>query len=88
LLDKSVIGTTQYIWQPQLSFNEIVQDSLPADSSKGVIAERVKTFIWTVQTFTQSGFGAPLTPVTEGNINGDGRTEPAIFYIIRKKGTL
>lgn len=35
LLDKEVLGTTQFIWQPQLSF---------ADGSD-------KKFVWTVQTF-------------------------------------
>ena len=68
LLSKEVIGTTQYIWQPQLSF---------ADSSPSVDSIAVKRFIWTLQTTNSNG-----TPFGDGNINADGISEPNTFIII------
>lgn len=69
LLDKAVTGTTQYIWQPQLS---TLVYGTEADSSvyKNLI------FIWTIQATDVTG-----TPLSDGNINADGRGEPMVFYI-------
>jgi hypothetical protein len=71
LLDREVRATTQYIWQPQISMD--AGDSA-LNSAKG------KPFIWTVQTLDAAGL-----PVSDGNINGDGRSEPIIFYVKKKK---
>jgi hypothetical protein len=70
LLDKEVRATTQYIWQPQIGMDDA--DSL-ANKGKG------KKFIWTIQTLEASGL-----PVSDGNINGDGRSEPIVFYVKKK----
>jgi hypothetical protein len=88
LLDKVVLGTTQYIWQPQLSFNEIIVEkdsSFAASDSAVLTTEIVKTFIWTVQTFTRDAAGGKEEPVTEGSVNGDGRSEPQVFYVRKIK---
>jgi hypothetical protein len=71
LLDKEVRATTQYIWQPQISMDDA--DSL-ANKGKG------KKFIWTIQTLDAAGL-----PVSDGNVNGDGRSEPIVFYVKKKK---
>jgi len=72
ILDKEVTGTTQFIWQPQLSFIKTnLSDSLE-ESTK-------QTFIWTIQTLDNTG-----QPVGDGNVNGDGRSEPVVFSIGRQ----
>ncbi len=71
LLDKEVRATTQYIWQPQISMD--AGDSA-LNSAKG------KAFIWTIQTLDAAGL-----PVGDGNVNGDGRSEPMVFYVKKKK---
>jgi hypothetical protein len=71
LLDKEVRATTQYIWQPQISMD--AADSA-VNSTKG------KPFIWTIQTLDAAGL-----PVSDGNVNGDGRSEPIVFYVKKKK---
>jgi hypothetical protein len=67
LLDKPVTATTQYIWQPQISM-EAADTAL--NNGKG------KKFIWTIQTLDAAG-----QPVSDGNINGDGRSEPQVFFV-------
>jgi hypothetical protein len=83
LLSKDVIGTTQYIWQPQLAFmplqvldgnDESQFQNLPA------IAGR---FVWTVQSFDNND-----VPFGDGNINGDGISEPYSFVVGDKQFTL
>lgn len=74
LLDREVNGTTQFIWQPQLSFIKTVSP----DSTENT---RRYTFIWTIQTLDAQG-----RPVGDGNINGDGRSEPVVFYITPAAG--
>jgi hypothetical protein len=71
VLDKAVTGTTQYIWQPQLSMLPFPQitDSL-TNNANGI------TFIWTIRATDVAG-----NPLNDGNINGDGRSEPSIFYV-------
>lgn len=80
LLDKNIIGTTQFIWQPMLGMmlaNNTADDttqSLVNDSSNN--NKSGKKFIWTIQTLDNTG--APLNQ-TEGN--GESRSEPRVFYV-------
>jgi hypothetical protein len=85
VLDRKVVGTTQFIWQPQLSMiDEVLQEEVNViDSVTNIKTERIRTFIWTVQTFTSDQFGKE-TIVSEGSVNGDGRSQPEVFYISRK----
>jgi hypothetical protein len=66
LLDKEVLAATQYIWQPQLSFS-------PVDSNA---IRKLPTFIWTIQSLDKE-----RKPVTQTDGNGEGRSEPIIFFI-------
>ena len=72
VLDKAVTSTTQYIWQPQLSMLPYASqtDSAFIEKDKGLI------FIWTIQATDAAG-----NPLSDGNINGDGRAEPSIFFV-------
>lgn len=70
LLDKEVLAATQYIWQPQLAF-------APADSNA---IRKYPTFIWTIQSLDKSG-----NPVTQTDGNGEGRSEPIIFFVAPTK---
>lgn len=102
LLAKDIIGTTQYIWQPQLglticckdgedekNINKTDQDTITQKnintSEAGAGKDKMQTeadayvFIWTIQTFDQQG-----RPFGDGNINGDGISEPVIFFIDRR----
>jgi hypothetical protein len=65
LLNTDVIGTTQYIWTPQM---DMLHCCGGADSLRG------KKFIWTIQTLDTEGTGF-------NNGVGDGRSEPYIFTI-------
>jgi len=65
LLDKEILAATQYIWQPQLSF-------LPADSTTG----KPLPFIWTIQSLDKDH-----NPVTRTDGNGEGRSEPILFFV-------
>jgi len=92
LLSKDIIGTTQYIWQPQLGLtmcsscgentggdNKIKKDSsnIPKpDMDPDIDAY---AFIWTIQTLDSRG-----TPFGDGNINSDGISEPNVFFIDRR----
>ena len=87
LLTKEIIGTTQFIWQPQLSF--IKTRIWDRDSSKNknemndewsarMDSIDATTFIWTIQTVDLSGH-----PFGDGNINGDGISEPNVFTVIK-----
>ncbi len=77
LLDKNIVGTTQFIWQPQLSMMPYTSaaDSLNALQKKG------KKFIWTIQTL--DNLGQPLNQ-TDGN--GESMSEPKVFLVIDKNG--
>ncbi|MCX6315905.1 MAG: hypothetical protein NTW29_01335 [Bacteroidetes bacterium] len=72
LLDKAITGTTQFIWQPQLGMMDL---SAGVDSVK-----TSKQFIWTIQALDQQG-----KPISDGNVNGDGVSEPAIFRVGKKE---
>ncbi len=65
LLDKEILAATQYIWQPQLSF-------LPYDEE----TKKLPTFIWTIQSLDKD-----RNPVTRTDGNGEGRSEPLIFFV-------
>ncbi len=66
LLDKEIFAATQFIWQPQLSF-------AMADTNA---IRKPPAFIWTIQSLDKAG-----NPVTQTDGNGEGRSEPIIFFI-------
>lgn len=91
LLDKEIRGVTQYVWQPQLDFTNHNSDGdatgkmkndtgIGPDFEPDVDAKmkQGKTFIWTIQTLDRSGTGF-------NNGVGDGRSDPFIFFVRRKK---
>jgi hypothetical protein len=89
ILNKDVVGTTQYIWQPQLGMIDCCPDMKPAADSAyaqkaGISTSRsnlrAKTFIWTIQCLDNLGL-----PLGDGNINKDGVSEPIIFYVGKKQ---
>jgi len=65
LLDKEILAATQFIWQPQLPF-------LPYDNE----TKKLPTFIWTIQSLD-----IDHNPVTRTDGNGEGRSEPLIFFV-------
>lgn len=65
LLDKEIMGTTQFIWQPQLPF-------FPYDEE----TKKLPSFIWTIQTLDKD-----RNPVTQTDGNGEGRSEPILFFV-------
>ena len=69
LLDKEILAATQYIWQPQLTF-------MPNDNE----TKKLPTFIWTIQSLD-----ANHNPVTQTDGNGEGRSEPIIFFVDHDK---
>ncbi len=75
LLDKSIIGTTQFIWQPQMSM-------MPYTSADSAQNNKIigKKFIWTIQTL--DNLGQPLNQ-TDGN--GESLSEPKVFYVTDKR---
>ncbi len=68
LLNKDVIGTTQYIWQPQLGWADLEAKN------------KTRTFVWTLQCLDNMN-----QPIIDGNVNGDGISEPIIFYVGKEK---
>ena len=75
LLDKNILGTTQFIWQPQMSMMPYtIADSAQKNKVSG------KKFIWTIQTL--DNLGQPLNQ-TDGN--GESLSEPKVFYVTDKK---
>ena len=65
VLDKEILVATQFIWQPQLSF-------LPYDGE----TKKLPTFIWTIQSLDKD-----RNPVVRTDGNGEGRSEPIIFFV-------
>ena len=65
VLDKEILAATQFIWQPQMSF-------LPYDNE----TTKLPTFIWTIQSLDKD-----RNPVTRTDGNGEGRSEPIIFFV-------
>lgn len=101
LLKKEIIGTTQFNWQPQLSFiktkiwddphtdslvaarNRITNSANPPENSDERMSPDsidATTFIWTIQTVDSRG-----VPFGDGNINGDGISEPNVFTVIKDR---
>ncbi|NOT50409.1 MAG: hypothetical protein HOP10_03925 [Chitinophagaceae bacterium] len=90
LLAKDVVGTTQYIWQPQLGMTKCCIDTDDdgdaerlKDTTRRTIGPDMEpdayAFIWTIQTFDSQG-----RPFGDGDVNGDGITEPIIFFVDRR----
>lgn len=98
LLAKDVVGTTQYIWQPQLGmtacckgdpdFDLRMKDTIrktgnpdlePDVLVRAGTEEDAYAFIWTLQTFDSRG-----RPFGDGNVNGDGISEPNVFFVDRR----
>lgn len=108
LLARDIVGTTQFIWQPQLGLTnccmgdpdfdlKMKKDSIknPNHGDPDFDLLRIKkdsgninhgdpdfdayAFIWTIQTFDQQH-----RPFGDGNINGDGISEPNVFFIDRR----
>jgi hypothetical protein len=91
LLAKDIIGTTQFIWQPQLALTQCCWgntgdpdfDLKMRKDSGGVVHGDpdfdAYAFIWTIQTLDSQG-----VPFGDGNINGDGISEPNVFFIDRR----
>jgi hypothetical protein len=65
LLDKEILVATQFIWQPQLTF-------MPYDDE----TKKLPTFIWTIQSLDKDH-----NPVTRTDGNGEGRSDPFIFFV-------
>jgi hypothetical protein len=65
LLDKEVVESTQYIWQPQLGHRVL-----------DIVDSTGKKFVWTIQSFNFQG-----QIITGETANGEGRSEPKIFII-------
>ncbi|HET9057524.1 MAG TPA: hypothetical protein VFN30_11830 [Chitinophagaceae bacterium] len=89
LLDKEIKGVTQYVWQPQLDFSccgdddakakkETKQDSIEPDTDLNTWMKQGRAFIWTIQTIDAANNGF-------NNGVGDGRSEPFIFFVRKKK---
>ena len=94
LLAKDIIGTTQYIWQPQLGLTYCCKDGdvtgdertkkdsgyyPPPSHGDPDFDLDAYAFIWTIQTLDIHG-----VPFGDGNINGDGISEPNVFFIDRR----
>jgi hypothetical protein len=93
LLAKDIAGTTQFIWQPQLGLTKCCMDIIleaDTDGDAGMKKDSgninhgdpdfdAYAFIWTIQTLDSRG-----APFGDGNINGDGISEPNVFFIDRR----
>jgi hypothetical protein len=116
LLAKDIIGTTQYIWQPQLGLTMCCmgdpdfdlrmkkdsgnhpppprpdpdfdlmrkkKDSTISPTPEPDMDPDAYAFIWTIQTLDSRG-----APFGDGNINGDGISEPNVFFIDRRPAAM
>lgn len=98
LLAKNIVGTTQYIWQPQLGMTicckgdpdfdlrmkDTTRKTINPDLEPDVLVRAdadgdAYAFIWTLQTFDNQG-----RPFGDGNVNGDGISEPNVFFVDRR----
>lgn len=77
LLAKDIMGTTQFIWQPQLGLTQCS----PCETGDSISTGNFDAyaFIWTIQTLDSRG-----VPFGDGNINGDGISEANVFFIDRR----
>lgn len=87
LLDKEIFSATQYIWQPQLSFLPYYNENanpgaMPEPNNKTITNDdpsgtsQYLKFIWTIQSLDKNH-----NPVTQTDGNGEGRSEPIIFFV-------
>ena len=74
LLDKNIVGVTQFIWMPQLSMMPYTQESNSITDSTNKIRMADKKFIWTIQTLDNTGM-----PLNQTDGNGESRSEPHVF---------
>jgi hypothetical protein len=88
LLAKDINGTTQFIWQPQLGLTMCCMGDPDFDLRMKKDSGNINhgdpdfdayAFIWTIQTLDSRG-----VPFGDGNINGDGISEPNVFFIDRR----
>lgn len=82
LLDQEIRNATQYIWRPQLTFND-AENEIIDSLQKNVRQEKRNgkiMFIWTMQSLDKQGL-----PVTQTDGNGEARSEPLIFYVDPQK---
>ena len=86
LLTKEITGTTQFIWQPQMSFAKTkvwaddVDSTLSPEERAVMDSTDATSFIWTIQTVDNQGL-----PFGDGNVNSDGVSEPNRFTIIHDR---
>jgi hypothetical protein len=98
ILTQEVRGATQYIWQPQGILNDdrnttidsLTQKTAAPKQSQGVDfgqknkiehsgdPHEYKKFVWTIQSLDNLG-----QPMGDGNVNGDGVSEPIIFKVAK-----
>ena len=81
LLDKNIVGTTQFIWSPQLSMmpTNISENSVEDSTQKKEEVNKkatAKKFIWSIQTLDNTGM-----PLNQTDGNGESRSEPLVFYV-------
>ena len=90
LLDKEIINATQFIWRPQIPFETGTwgTDTKNINSSEAGVgtgkdkktSTAVIGFIWTIQSLDKGG-----NPVTRTDGNGEGRSEPIVFFVDPQK---
>jgi hypothetical protein len=98
LLDKNIVGTTQFIWQPQLSMmpNANETDSLTAAQRKGwdgtvkggnISSER-KGWDGTIKgkkfIWTIQTLDNLGQPLNQTDGNGESMSEPKVFFVLDK----
>ncbi|MBI5858266.1 MAG: hypothetical protein HZB42_11545 [Sphingobacteriales bacterium] len=103
LLAKDIVGTTQYIWQPQLGMTQCCTGDpdfdlrMKKDTTRKTINPDLEpdvlvradtdvdayAFIWTIQTFDSQ-----RRPFGDGNVNGDGISEPNVFFVDRRPAAM
>lgn len=83
LLDKTITGTTQYIWQPQLGMLDFTEggdttgtQKAGVSTSRSDVRTKSRQFVWTIQALDAQG-----QPFSDGNVNGDGVSEPVVFRV-------
>ncbi len=77
VLDKTIVGATQFIWQPQGILGLVEEEKIDSAGMGKELNGTVKgkKFIWTIQTL--DAFQNPIG--VDGN--AEGRSEPIIFYV-------
>jgi hypothetical protein len=82
ILDREIIGQTQFIWQPQgilgLPKEEVAVDSATIKKGWNGVVQEGKKFIWTIQTLDVNGNAIAV------DANYEGRSEPMQFTVTNK----